>query len=411
MNNNRNTPNGQNRQNGQRPTGQRPANQRPAGQRPNGQRPTSQQYRRMNETYDSYPPVRHRSRKQAERARALVILTVVILVMLVVALVIFMVRCASGAIGGGGTTESTSDTAPVTSTEPVTETTEPVTETTAPPQSDYEYKQMSASAMHKGYLILVNYQNAYTFETDFKIQPFYGNKNSSYKLRDTVVSLDSYAMEQCNAMMAAFDAETGNHDILINSAYRTKEEQEAIYNSYIEEYGQEYADDYVALPGYSEHHTGLAMDLSFYTKDGKSVAIEEYEHGAWIDEHCAAYGFVLRYPSDKIDITKIGYESWHYRYVGIPHAAVMMSRNLCLEEYIDELKQYTPDSKFLWVQSDGSVAAVSPDAAPNEGFLVYFVPKSTDADTSIRIPRGNRFQNYSISGNNVDGFIITISLS
>ena len=58
--------------------------------------------------------------------------------MLVVALVIFMVRCASGAIGGGGTTESTSDTAPVTSTEPVTETTEPVTETTAPPQSDYE---------------------------------------------------------------------------------------------------------------------------------------------------------------------------------------------------------------------------------------------------------------------------------
>ena len=115
---------------------------------------------------------------------------------------------------------------------------------------------MSASAMHKGYLILVNYQNAYTFETDFKIQPFYGNKNSSYKLRDTVVSLDSYAMEQCNAMMAAFDAETGNHDILINSAYRTKEDQEAIYNSYIEEYGQEYADDYVALPGYSEHHTG-----------------------------------------------------------------------------------------------------------------------------------------------------------
>ena len=348
MNNNRNTPNGQNRQNGQRltgqrPTGQRPANQRPAGQRPSGQRPTSQQYppqnqyRRMNETYDSYPPVRHRSRKQVERARALVILTVVILVMLVVALVIFMVRCASGAIGGGGTTESTSDTTPVTSTEPVTETTEPVTETTAPPQSDYEYKQMSASAMHKGYLILVNYQNAYTFETDFKIQPFYGNKNSSYKLRDTIVSLDSYAMEQCNAMMAAFDAETGNHDILINSAYRTKEDQEAIYNSYIEEYGQEYADDYVALPGYSEHHTGLAADMG---GSGDYSITDSFENTAafrWLQEHCAEYGFILRFPKDKEAITGVTYESWHYRYVGVEHAKIIMENHLCLEEYLQQI--------------------------------------------------------------------------
>ena len=88
----------------------------------------------------------------------------------------------------------------------------------------------------------------------------------------------------------------------------------------------------------------------------------------------------------------------------------MMNRNLCLEEYIEEVKQYTPDTNFLWVQSDGSVAAVSPDAAPNEGYLVYYVPKSAEGDTAVRIPRGNRFQNYSISGNNVDGYIVTITL-
>ena len=406
MNNNRNTPNGQNRQNGQRPTGQRPANQRPAnqrpaGQRPSGQRPTSQQYppqnqyRRMNETYDSYPPVRHRSRKQAERARALVILTVVILVMLVVALVIFMVRCASGAIGGGGTTESTSDTAPVTSAEPVTETTEPVTETTAPPQSDYEYKQMSASAMHKGYLILVNYQNAYTFETDFKIQPFYGNKNSSYKLRDTIVSLDSYAMEQCNAMMAAFDVETGNHDILINSAYRTKEDQEAIYNSYIEEYGQEYADDYVALPGYSEHHTGLAIDFTIYQDNGQAHTFDELtSYPEWLNTNGHKYGFVQRFKADKVDITKISYESWHYRYVGKPHAFYMVTNNLCLEEYIDALRSFPYDGTHLQITDDEGAK-----------WEIYFVKAAAEGDTSVPVPKNYP---YTVSGNNVDGFIVTV---
>ncbi len=281
----------------------------------------------------------------------------------------------------------------------------------AEPEMLWNTVTVPADALWKGDLILVNYNYAYPDADTIAVKTVYGNKTASYQVSNTNIALTDEALTAMNAMADAFCKETGSAEMIIVSGYRNVEDQRRIYNDRVASQGEELAALYVATPSYSEHHTGLAMDLSFYTKDGKSVAIEEYEHGAWIDEHCAAYGFVLRYPSDKIDITKIGYESWHYRYVGIPHAAVMMSRNLCLEEYIDELKQYTPDSKFLWVQSDGSVAAVSPDAAPNEGYLVYFVPKSTDADTSIRIPRGNRFQNYSISGNNVDGFIITISLS
>ncbi len=269
---------------------------------------------------------------------------------------------------------------------------------------------VAADALWKGDLILVNYNYSYPDADTIAVKTVYGNKSASYQVSNTNIALTDEALTSMNAMADAFYAETGSSEMIIVSGYRNVEDQRRIYNDRVASQGEELAALYVATPTYSEHHTGLAMDLSFYTADGKSVAVEEYEYGSWIDEHCAEFGFVLRYPSDKIDITKIGYESWHYRYVGIPHAAIMTSRNLCLEEYIDEIKQYTTDTSFLWVQSDGSFASVSPDAAPNEGYLIYYVPKSAGGDTEIQIPRGNRFQNYSISGNNVDGFIVTIFL-
>ena len=287
------------------------------------------------------------------------------------------------------------------------------TDTTADPTVSemlWNTVTVAADELWKGDLILVNYNYAYPHADTIGVKTVYGNKSASYQVSNTNIALTDEALTAMNAMADAFYAETGSAEMIIVSGYRNVEDQRRIYNDRVASQGEELAALYVATPTYSEHHTGLAMDLSFYTADGKSVAVEDYEYGAWIDEHCAAYGFVLRYPSDKIDITKIGYESWHYRYVGIPHAAVMMNRNLCLEEYIEEVKQYTPDTNFLWVQSDGSVAAVSPDAAPNEGYLVYYVPKSAEGDTAVRIPRGNRFQNYSISGNNVDGYIVTITL-
>lgn len=262
----------------------------------------------------------------------------------------------------------------------------------------------------KGALILVNYEHAYPDADTIAVKTVYGNKSASYQISNTSIALTDEALTAMNAMADAFYADTGSAEMIIVSGYRNVEDQRRIYNDRVASQGEELAALYVATPSYSEHHTGLAMDLSFYTTDGKSVAIEDHAHGAWINEHCAEYGFVLRYPSDKIDITKIGYESWHYRYVGIPHATIMSNHNLCLEEYIEHIKQYTPDTQFLWLQSDGSVAAVSPDAAPNEGYLVYYVKKSAAGATAIQIPRGNRFQNYSISGNNMDGYIVTISL-
>ncbi|MFU0833645.1 MAG: D-alanyl-D-alanine carboxypeptidase [Oscillospiraceae bacterium] len=129
----------------------------------------------------------------------------------------------------------------------------------------------------------------------------------------------------------------------ISSAYRSSERQEELFQREIDAYSQTYsspqeaeayAEKSVARPGYSEHSTGLALDLNGVRDDFDTTPAYR-----WLDEHAQEYGFVLRYPKDKQEITKIKYEPWHYRYVGVENARVMKEKNLCLEEYIDYLQK------------------------------------------------------------------------
>ncbi|HZJ56678.1 MAG TPA: M15 family metallopeptidase, partial [Clostridia bacterium] len=90
---------------------------------------------------------------------------------------------------------------------------------------------------------------------------------------------------------------------------------------------------YIAVPGTSEHEIGLAVDFNTLKAE-----FENAEAFKWLDANAHKYGFILRYPEDKQFITKIKYEPWHFRYVGPAHAQIMKSNNLCLEEYIDYLK-------------------------------------------------------------------------
>ena len=90
-------------------------------------------------------------------------------------------------------------------------------------------------------------------------------------------------------------------------------------------------------PGHSEHSTGLAFDivsLGYQILDAKQEFTPETQ---WLKENCAKYGFILRYPKGKEDITKISFESWHYRYVGVEAATYIMEKGLCLEEYLEEI--------------------------------------------------------------------------
>lgn len=125
---------------------------------------------------------------------------------------------------------------------------------------------------------------------------------------------------------------------IVASGYRTEEEQQQIMEEKIQAYrvqglsekeAKRKAEQWVAIPGTSEHQTGLAVDIN-----GDGIYSEGYEVYDWLLRHAHEYGFIKRYPEDKIAITGVADEPWHYRYVGESVAAEMVGRNLCLEEYL-----------------------------------------------------------------------------
>lgn len=145
------------------------------------------------------------------------------------------------------------------------------------------------------------------------------------------------------------DARKAGLDPIICSAYRTSNYQKNLFNNKVKEYkrkgysqknAEEQASLWVTIPGTSEHELGLSLDIV----DRKYQILDEKQENTavqkWLMEHCYEYGFILRYPTDKKDITKINYEPWHYRYVGVKDAMFIKERQFCLEEYIDFLKEY-----------------------------------------------------------------------
>lgn len=121
----------------------------------------------------------------------------------------------------------------------------------------------------------------------------------------------------------------------IESGYRDYDYQEKIYNKLLEEKGFSYAITRIAEPGKSEHQTGLALDFCIYRDEKCYIEheIEDFQETKWIHQNCHRYGFILRYPEGKEDITKYSYEPWHLRYVGNV-ARYIYDNNLTLEEYI-----------------------------------------------------------------------------
>ena len=126
------------------------------------------------------------------------------------------------------------------------------------------------------------------------------------------------------------------------SVYRTIQQQEATFERYVKNHGLEYAKTYAALPGHSEHHTGFAIDVGFFI-DGKvdhTIAglLNADPLFQVVHTKLAKYGFILRYPKGKEDVTKIGYEPWHFRYIDSPEIAqAITDKGICFEEYWENL--------------------------------------------------------------------------
>ncbi len=121
----------------------------------------------------------------------------------------------------------------------------------------------------------------------------------------------------------------------ICSAYRTYETQKWLYKNYLNTMGRELRDIRSAAPGRSEHHTGYAIDL--VTKSTGWTLTQDFAktgEGKWIKKNCAKYGYIIRYPKGKTDITGYDYEPWHLRYVGVDVAKEITKQGITLEEYL-----------------------------------------------------------------------------
>lgn len=126
-----------------------------------------------------------------------------------------------------------------------------------------------------------------------------------------------------------------NEGFILNacSAYRSYAYQTDLFNNGAASYGEEYADRYWTRPGFSEHQSGLAVDIRMDNDCSDLDAVRYNSHYNWLLENMHTYGFILRYPDDKEDKTKIAPESWHLRYVGVDLATYLYENNLTLDEY------------------------------------------------------------------------------
>ena len=133
------------------------------------------------------------------------------------------------------------------------------------------------------------------------------------------------------------DAKELGYNLKVCSAYRTYKTQVSLFNNSVANRGWETTYLRSAYPGRSEHHTGLSVDITSKSMGWNlSQDFADYEDGEWLNTHCQDYGFIVRYPKNKTDITGYAYEPWHFRYVGEEVAKYIMENDLTLEEYLEE---------------------------------------------------------------------------
>lgn len=179
------------------------------------------------------------------------------------------------------------------------------------------------------------------------------------------------------------------------SGFRTLKEQQKIYSDSMHENGREFTQKYVAIPGCSEHQTGLAIDLAENKSDIDFIR-PSFPYTGVCQEFrkiSVKYGFIERYPKGRESITQIAHEPWHFRYVGYPHSKLIYERGLVLEEYIEHIKRFSYGNVHLRLRN------------ARQEFEIFYVPMRSDKSVEIMIQDGIPFQ---ISGNNDDGFIITL---
>ena len=254
-----------------------------------------------------------------------------------------------------------------------------------------------------GDLILVNAQNRYdlTDAISSKLTNLYGYEghgsyyvitgSESTFVRTTMLqSLKQMVVALVDANPNTLGTTSESDRLYIFDAYRTTSQQTDGNASNPSRYPE--------AAGYTEHHTGLAVDLKVLSK-GATISLRDNEY-EWLEAHCAEYGFVIRYDASKSALTGIADEPYHLRYVGVPHATYMTERDLCLEEYLELIR-----NSHKYDQSPLEITA------GEQEYLVYYVEANAAEGatfTSIPVPPASE-GTYTISGDNMNGFIVTVT--
>lgn len=230
------------------------------------------------------------------------------------------------------------------------------------------------SDIKTGDLILVNNANPYTIPaspTATIIKDYPAERH--YYVVDNEISLNPEALIALNHFMDDYYAVNGSEDIRVIDSYRRSLTDIS-----------------------SEIITGLSFNIGIRINANSSTQYTPTDKYAWVTNNCHNYGFIERYPEGKSDITGRDASFSHFRYVGIPHAVYMKENNLCLEEYIELVKGYN----FITGRLKITIG--------DKEYEIYYVPENTaDVVTEIHI-EPNKV--YNISGNNIDGFIVTVEV-
>lgn len=240
-----------------------------------------------------------------------------------------------------------------------------------------------------GTLIVVNNSVEYKGNEDDLIS-MYDVKESdgteSYDVMNADVKLRKDAASALNDMIKAFASETNHEDLVVDGGYRSVSLQQELYDA---------AEDKsaAAKPGFSDYHTGYSIDLGISADDGTVSDFDGKGDYSWFESNCYRYGYILRYPEGKKEYTGFDYRPWHFRYVGKAHAYYINKNNLCLEEYLETIKQHEYTQTHLTFSDDNG-----------NDYEAYYYPVDTSGSfTMIAVP--SEFQ-WDISGNNTDGFVV-----
>jgi D-alanyl-D-alanine dipeptidase/carboxypeptidase len=233
--------------------------------------------------------------------------------------------------------------------------------------------------IYKGPLRLVNAKYPLKTGSEMILTPFQAG-NQAVLLEMKAATLLSQLLKAAGCI----------DEIIPVSGYRSRAEQEMIYQDAVNDHGVDFASRFVALPDCSEHQTGLSVDLSENTGTIDYLRPSFPYDGKYGQFRRLAprYGYIERYGPDKEKLTGIAHEPWHFRYVGYPHAAIMNENNMCLEEYADYIRAFSCDRKRL-----------------RFGDTEVFYSNAERARAGFELHENACFQT---SGNNIDGFIVTV---